>query len=167
MPHLRYLSYVLRHKWFVFLGGLRYRVPLHQLIVHDWSKFTPREWGPYVDQFYRGDTPKSREGYYHNPDAAKTRFNSAWLRHGLDNKHHWQHYVMFTEPGKEPVVVPMPDRFVREMLADWSGAGRAQGAGNDPLHWYMKNRDRMTLHPLTRQRVDELVGYTLVTGKDD
>lgn len=157
--HLRYLRYVLRHKWFVFLAGLQFRVPLHQLIVHDWTKFTPREWGPYVDQFYRQPQPANREGYYHNPDLAKTRFNTAWLRHGLDNKHHWQHYVMVTQPGKDPIVVPMPERFVREMVADWTGAGRAQGVGTDTRPWYTKNRDKMILHPGTRARVERLIGW--------
>lgn len=160
--HFRYLRYVLRHKWFVFLGGLRFRVPLHQLIVHDWTKFKPSEWTPYVDQFYRKDSKHSgnnRAGYYHTPEQGKTRFNHAWIAHAHLNPHHWQRWAMVTEPGKEPVCAPMPERFIREMLADWSGAGRAQGAGPDPLPWYVKNRDRMYFHPTTRARIDTLIGY--------
>ena len=45
-PHLRYLGYVVRHKWFVFRAGLRTGAPLWRLVIHDWSKFTPAEWGP-------------------------------------------------------------------------------------------------------------------------
>jgi hypothetical protein len=156
--HLRYLSYVMRHKWFVLLGCLRYGVPIHQAIVHDWSKFLPSQWTPYVNQFYRDGAPKLRQGYFHNPDMGNVEFNAAWLRHCLDNKHHWQHYAMVGE-GDFSVTVPMPERFVREMCADWSGAGRAQGFGGDPLPWYTTNRDKMTLHPLTRQRVESILGY--------
>jgi len=51
--HLKYLSYVVRHKWFVFLAGLRVGgIPLWRLLIHDWSKFTPAEWRPYVQSFY-------------------------------------------------------------------------------------------------------------------
>lgn len=55
--HLRYLSYVVRHKWFVLLAGLRVRAPLWRLLIHDWSKFTPSEWGPYVRFFYTKPRP--------------------------------------------------------------------------------------------------------------
>lgn len=157
--HWKYLKYVLRHKWFVFLGGLRYGVPLHQLIIHDLDKFLPRMWVPYVNQFYREGAPKLRKGYYHNPDSANVAFNTAWMRHCMGSRHHWQHYAMVSESGGDPVTRPMPDRFVREMVADWSGAGMAQGFGSDPQPWYRENRDRMTLHPETRAKVELYLGF--------
>lgn len=52
MPHLRYLWYVLRHKWYVFQAGRVLKVPVWQLLMHDLSKFTPAEWFPYVAYFY-------------------------------------------------------------------------------------------------------------------
>lgn len=156
--HLRYAHYVFRHKWFVFLAGLRFKVPLHQLIFHDWHKLLPGEWIPYVNHFYRKPAETSREGYYHNPDDAKREFNTAWLKHINRGPHHWQHWMLVYDSG-DVFLIPMPDRFIREMVADWSGAGRAQGHGNDVLPWYTKNRDRMSLHPETRARVEELIGY--------
>ena len=50
--HWRYLVYLARHKWYVFMAGLRVGVPLWRLVVHDWSKFLPSEWFGYVDNFY-------------------------------------------------------------------------------------------------------------------
>jgi len=51
VKHLAYLRYVLRHKWFVLLAcwraGLYWRG-----IVHDWHKFLPSEWFPYVEHFH-------------------------------------------------------------------------------------------------------------------
>lgn len=32
-PHLSYLAYVLKHKWFVFVAGLHLKVPLWQLVT--------------------------------------------------------------------------------------------------------------------------------------
>ena len=52
MAHIRYLSYVIRHKWWVLVAGLRTKAPLWRLLIHDWSKFTPAEWTPYVRSFY-------------------------------------------------------------------------------------------------------------------
>lgn len=158
IAHWRYLTYVVRHKWFVFLAGLRYAVPLHQLILHDWHKLLPDEWNPYVDHFYRREATQGREGYYHNPDEAQLRFNTAWLRHINRAPHHWQHWMLTYDAG-DMIVLPMPERFVREMVADWSGAGRAQGHGDDVIPWYTKNRGRMTMHPDTRALVERLIGY--------
>lgn len=42
-PHIQYLWYVIRHKFFVFQAGLRLGVPLWQLLIHDLSKFSPAE----------------------------------------------------------------------------------------------------------------------------
>jgi hypothetical protein len=43
-PHLRYLAYVLRHKWHVLIACRGLHVPLWQAIIHDWTKFLPCEW---------------------------------------------------------------------------------------------------------------------------
>jgi hypothetical protein len=79
LAHLRYLAYVLRHKRYVLYAGWILRVPLWQLLVHDWTKFTPMEWGPYVRRFY-GPKAKPRDtgqGYIHErgDDLA---FDAAW-----------------------------------------------------------------------------------------
>src|SRR6476659_9088742 len=75
--HLRYLSYVLRHKWHVAVAGWALGVPLWRLIIHDWTKFTPAEWGPYV----RGFFPAAQAV---DPAA----FERAWEHHWSRNPHH-------------------------------------------------------------------------------
>ena len=45
----------MRHKWYVFLACMRFKVNLWQAISHDWTKFTPSEWFPYVHTFYKKD----------------------------------------------------------------------------------------------------------------
>jgi len=40
---------------------------------------------------------------------------------------------------------PMPEHFVREMIADWCGAGRAITGEWEVLDWYEKNREKMAL----------------------
>lgn len=150
--HLRYLWYVLKHKWYVFLACLSYGL-VWQGITHDWSKFLPDEWGPYVSHFYGPKPPRGQaSGYFHKP-GANTAFDVAWNHHQKRQPHHWQYHLLFRDDGTVEAL-PMPDRYRKEMLADWRGAGRAQGTP-DTRGWYLANRDKMRLHPNTRAWVEE------------
>jgi|GEM_PF-401922 len=142
--HWQYLKYVLRHKWFVFRAGLKLRVPLLALLLHDWDKFTPGMWLPYARTFRK----PNGEGQYEPSDA----FFHAWNGHEKRNKHHWQYWVLVKDSG-ELVPLPMPDRHRREMLADWIGAGRALGKP-DTRAWYQANSRKIMLHPETRAWVE-------------
>lgn len=147
--HLAYLRYVLRHKWFVFLAGLRYGVPLHQLVIHDWGKFLPSEWLPYARTFYKADGSKQ---YDETP-----AFAAAWNAHQKRHRHHWQAWLLTWDRG-ETVALEMPERFAREMVADWTGAGRAILGYDDTQAWYIRNRERIRLHDATRRLVENLLG---------
>lgn len=142
--HWKYLKYVIRHKWYVLLAGLQLRVWWHQLLLHDWTKFTPVEWFAYVNHFYNRNA------------AIKGSFERAWNHHIRWNPHHWQYWVLNRDDGRKPEAVEMPERFVREMVADWIGAGRAQG--NDDLsEWFYDRYETIILHPKTRELVVSLV----------
>lgn len=158
MKHLRYLRYVIVHKWFVLVEGRKLGVPLGQLVAHDWQKFLPVEWFPYVETFYGdADTPRRADGGY-DPNAVSDAFDRAWLHHQkVGGKHHWQYWVLPKDDGTLKALA-MPDRYRREMLADWRGAGRALGS-TDTVGWYHSNRNRMTLHPDTRAWVEEAIGW--------
>jgi hypothetical protein len=144
VPHLRYASYVARHKWFVFRAGLKTGAPLWRLLIHDWSKLTPAEWGPYVRTFYAKE--KARAG----------EFDKAWLHHQHRNPHHWQHWLLQEDDG-DLKALRMPDKLVREMVADWMGAGRAITGKWDVASWYEANTHKITLHPEVRVRVENLI----------
>jgi len=141
---------VLRHKWFVFIAGLVLHVPLWQLIIHDWHKFLPSEWMPYARTFYTLDGVKQ-----YKPNEA---FSYAWNRHQKRGLHHWQAWLITWDNGGTEAL-KMPTRYMREMVADWKGAGRALGQP-DTLGWYESKRDAMILHHDTRIQVEQLLGYT-------
>lgn len=142
-----YAKYVIRHKWFVFVAGLRTRAPLWRLIIHDWSKMTRAEWSAYVHSFY-GPRPRSEE--------VKAEFRVAWLHHQHNNPHHWQHWVLREDDG-DTIALPMPEKFIREMVADWMGAGRAITGKWEAKQWFSMNKHKINLHPRTRARVEELL----------
>lgn len=159
--HLLYLSYVLRHKWYVLVECIKVGLWWRGL-VHDLSKFLPSEWSPYVCSFY------GRWSYNDRPQWLSDNFNVAWIKHQHRNSHHWQYWVLIGDvlsplegydPKDNSQCLPMPDRCRREMIADWRGAGRAQGLGDNTLTWYAKNRDNMRLHLETRRLVELEIGY--------
>lgn len=149
MIYWRYWRYLLRHKWFVLLAGLHIKAPLWRLLIHDWSKFLPSEFFPYARFFYgfaRGE----------QPPEVQAAFDRAWLFHQHRNPHHWQFWVLQQDDGVLKVV-SMPERLVREMVADWMGAGRAITGRWEVREWYAKNQDKIHLHYATRELVEKLI----------
>jgi len=164
VKHLRYLSYVLRHKWFVLLAGLKVSAPLWRLIIHDWSKFLPSEWNPYVQNFYGDDSHEALDvisefslaelapyGFY-----TKDRFTVAWNHHQKRNAHHWQ-YWLHTQDSGEQFPLPIPEQIAREMVADWMGAGRAITGRWEVSEWYESNKEKIQLRYSTRRFVESLL----------
>lgn len=147
------MSYILRHKWFVFIECVRLGIPWRGLL-HDFSKFLPSEWIPYANFFYV-QQPRDETGYYKPTDTGDKAFDYAWLLHQKRNKHHWQWWVL-PEDGGGVKVLPMPDKYRKEMLADWRGAGRAQRTP-DTRKWYYKNKNKMQLHPETEKWIESIL----------
>ncbi len=50
----------------------------------------------------------------------------------------------------------MPKRFAREMVADWIGAGRANGS-RDVEGWYLANKGKLVLDDSTRYFVTQVL----------
>lgn len=151
MCYLKYLSYVLRHKWFVLLACVR-RGLIIRGITHDLSKFSPREFFPYAKFFYKKQV-RDKTGYYKPTDTGDAAFEYAWLSHARANDHHWQYWVLATEDGNK--VYEMSDNARLEMLCDWIGAGKAQKTTGGPGAWYNSNKDKLILGPETRSWIEK------------
>lgn len=156
---IQYGLYVLRHKWFVFLAACRMGHPLLGLL-HDCSKFRPSEFIPYARHFYGPNAKQRRDktGYYKPTDTGDPAFDEAWFWHQKRNKHHWSYWVTPDHGGMK--AMEMPWKYVEEMVADWTGAGMAQGKP-DTLAWYRANGGKMVLHDKTRARVENLLGLPM------
>lgn len=143
--HLAYLRYVARHKWFVFQACRRCNVSLWQAIIHDWHKFLPSEWAPYAATFYASDGSKQ---YKPTPE-----FLDAWRLHQKRGKHHWQHWITLMDMGHEEYCL-IPEKYLREMVADWLGAGHAiNGAPVDVTDWkwLLENWGKIRMHEQSRE----------------
>lgn len=96
-------------------------------------------------------------------DEAKAAFDAAWNHHQKCQPHHWQYWLLTMDSG-ETVPTPMPEKFIREMVADWIGAGWAirnckslDEAVRGSREWYSANSNKMRLSQRTRSRVEELL----------
>lgn len=151
--------YTMEHKWYVFLECCKVGMPWRGL-VHDLSKFRPKEFIPYALFFF--DEDGNRRNPSHTSANDYTALNdeglkSAWFWHQATNKHHWQFWITPKENGQ---CFPnrMPDKFIKEMCADMKGAAKAKGTGT-ALDYYSKNKDNMVLHEDTRTEVEKILGY--------
>lgn len=157
MKYLKYLRYLLLHKWFVFIECVKLGIWWRGL-VHDLSKFLPSEFFPYAHYFYSLILSKSEPGYFQSENVKNVQFKRAWLLHQKRNPHHWQWWVLRNDDDSVAEILEMSDAYRREMLADWRGAGRAQGYGDNVREWYQKNKKYICLHPRTRAWIEEQIG---------
>jgi len=177
MKHWKYASYVIRHKWFVFVEAVRLGQPLLG-IIHDSSKMLPDEWRPYTRFFYGSwrttaewaeKTSFDVNTYLsigpRTQERVDAEFDLAWLKHIHRNKHHWQHWVLREDSGATKAL-EMPYRYICEMISDWRGAGKAQRHGDNTVEWYKANKDKMLLAEGTRETVERLLGLEESDGSE-
>jgi len=158
----RYWAYtkkVLLHKYYVFLACIKLGVPLYLAALHDLSKFGQEEFIPYAEHFYdcNGNLKKIRnsDGSY-DPSKQPDNFRFGWIHHKNHNKHHSEYWVIIGSDGSlNPL--PMPDKYVKEMIADWVGAGRAYSNKTSPVEWYESQKAHMILHEETRTRIESIL----------
>lgn len=144
MIYLKYAWSQIRHKYLVFRVGLLVKVPLWQLIIHDLSKFSPREFGAYARD-KRGHIP----GF---TPPGSDEFQIAWLWHESRNPHHPGFWVPGTgKHAGEPL--PMSENYAREMMADLLAAGRSKTGQWDMTAWFNENGPKMPLHSETLNHI--------------
>lgn len=162
----QYLNYLAKHKWYVFCECAK-RGIVWRGLVHDWSKFLPSEFLPYYRHFYgQQDRGRDETGYYKPAETGDYDFELAWLLHVSRNKHHWQFWILpcdedGTGAPTDTKIYEMPEKYRKEMLADWIGAGKAQGATGVEF-WWERNRSKLLLGPATRDWLErEITGIAL------
>lgn len=131
-------------------------VPEDQLAEHDMSKWSDEEFPDYAMQY---------KGY-----GKPLTFVYAKLHHIQRNPHHWEHWVIpdgyALNSGAESGVLPMPENYALEMIADWMATGQRSSRSWDVSSWLSKNIPLIRLHSKTAAFVTEVLsdlGYTDIT----
>ena len=142
-----HLKTVTKHRWWVFYYCCKVGIPFRGLI-HDISKFSPTEFFESV-KYYNGkkspiDVCKEKNG-----------MSRAWLHHKGRNKHHYEYWQDdFDHGGK---CLSMPDKYAKEMLCDFLGAGRAYMGKNfsykAEYEWWRKKLASTTMCMHKNQKI--------------
>ena len=115
---------------------------------HDRSKWGVPEYNDYDAYFYGGNRSYQ----------VVMNFNYAWLLHQHKNPHHWQYWVLINDDQAEGTMpLPMPMRYIYEMIADWWTFSWKDGNLFEIFDWYELNKSYILLHRATRIVVENLL----------
>jgi len=149
---IKYLIYILEHKKNVFIECWKIGLYWHA-ITHDLSKFLPSEFFPYAKKFFGGD-------YAYKYFEVEDNFSKAWKLHYSRNKHHWNYWIEYRQNGDAmycpeiaQFALPMPEKYVLQMIADWKGMSRK--FGDTAVEFYAKNLSKMILHSETKKIINK------------
>lgn len=107
------------------------------------------------DKYEGPNIPPFFDIYYADTEEGRTalqKFNIAWNHHQKRNPHHWQYWLLTLDDGTTEAL-QMPTWYVREMIADWVGAGRAITGKIEVWSWYEKNKKKILLERDTADTV--------------
>jgi len=115
-----------RQEWFSnYIKGDDKELFLHNLWIHDMSKFSANEAFGYACYDFKNPSENTKAG-----------FEKAWHHHKMHNEHHPEYWFNPSRSGElEPIM--MPPIYVMEMIADWIGAGKTYGSTLE--EWLPKN----------------------------
>ena len=161
--HFKTITY---HKYLVAKGC--FAVGLYkQGILHDLSKYSPTEFGVGV-KYYQG---------YRSPNNAEREdigYSAAWLHHKGRNKHHYEYWIDYSTDIKVPggmAPVPMPDKYIAEMMMDRIAASKVymgeKYTDQSPLAYYMRGIDTVPLHPYTKELLERLLNMLAEEGEEN
>ena len=140
--HFRTITH---HRHLVLRGC--FRVGLYwQGLTHDLSKYSPSEFLPGI-KYYQG---------VRSPNAAEREqkgYSEAWMHHKGRNRHHFEYWTDLNLESKAYEPVPMPRRYVAEMVMDRIAACKTY-QGSDyttasPLNYFIQARESHLIHPQT------------------
>lgn len=162
---VKHFRTVCRHKLAVckicFKFGLYW-----QGLVHDNSKFSPKEFLTSVKYYQGGSSPIDAE-------KEDKGYSLAWAHHHNKNPHHWLYWVDF---DRENNITPMkiPYKYALEAICDWIGAGQTycRNSGtlftwSEPYTYYKKNtkiNSETNIHPTTIQFWDTILVDLMLEG---
>lgn len=134
------LLYIAHHKYYVYLEGRKLQLPRKQLLLHDISKLSSKEFSAYRNRFFLPE----------NKSKSDNEFELAWQHHLSKNPHHWQYWLRRVNGETQPQ--EMPENYAKEMLSDWLAMSRK--FNNSPKKWYYDRKKNILLHLHTQQLVE-------------
>lgn len=160
--HFKTITY---HKYLVAKGC--FRVGLYkQGILHDLSKYSPTEFRVGA-KYYQGTRSPN------NAEREDIGWSTAWMHHKGRNKHHYEYWLDYSnDPEKRGCVVPvpMPDRYVAEMIMDRIAASKVYKGkaytDASPLEYYRQGKKHELIHPQTAEALEKMLLMLAEEGEE-
>lgn len=136
-----------------------------QGLLHDLSKYTPREFLAGVKYFQGNQSPN-------NIQRKEIGYSAAWLHHKGRNKHHMEYWIDYSvdHTVNGMVGMKMPVNYVVEMFCDRVAASKIYNkeayTDNAPLQYFLKGKHRYIMHPDTIHLLYKLLKMLSVKGED-
>lgn len=156
--HFKTITY---HKLLVARGC--FQIGLYrQGILHDLSKYSPTEFRAGA-RYYQGTRSPN------NAEREAIGYSEAWMHHKGRNRHHFEYWTDYSEEKGCVVPVPMPDRYIAEMVMDRIAASKVY-KGKDytdasPLEYFMRGHARGTIHPVTAEKLERMLRLLAEEGE--
>ena len=163
MKFWKHFKTITRHRHLVMAGC--FRIGLYkQGLCHDLSKYSPAEFLVGV-KYYQGiRSPNSAE----RDDKG---YSEAWMHHKGRNRHHYEYWTDMNMEKRIYESVPMPRKYLAEMVMDRRAACIVyQGKNYTPasaLEYFMNSRERVLMHPQTRQELEYLLTMLRDAGEKE
>lgn len=128
-----------------------------QGLTHDLSKLSPTEF--FVGaKYYQGTRSPN------NAEREDKGYSEAWMHHKGRNRHHFEYWIDY---GKKPdgthgyISVPMPKKYIAEMLMDRIAASRVYEGENytdaSALQYFRRGHAESLMHPETYATLEKLL----------
>ena len=136
---------------------------LWQGLGHDLSKYGRTEFWQGVRYFDGTHSPTEDE-------RRTLGYSLAWIHHKGRNRHHWEYWTDYSMWEGRYVAVPMPRRYMAEMICDRVAAGKIY-KGRDytdesPLDYLQNGKVRDAMHPQTLGELTRFLTQLRDEGED-
>lgn len=138
-----------------------------QGLLHDLSKYGPTEFRVGA-AYYQGTRSPN------NAEREDKGYSAAWLHHKGRNRHHFEYWFDYNleQPGKM-IPVPMPNRYIAEMIMDRIAASKVYQGKNytDSSAWEYYSQaheaERNLIHPQTRAVLEHFLEMLSQKGEKE
>ena len=145
----KHFKTITRHRWIV--RRLCFKVGLYwQGLTHDLSKYSPTEFR--VGAKYCTGT--------RSPNAVERElfgYSEAWMHHKGRNRHHYEYWSDLSLSTRQYEPVPMPDRYLAEMVMDRIAACKVYLGKNytddAALNYYITAHETVLMHTDTQRKL--------------
>ena len=163
MPFRAHLHTVNRHRRMVRHYCLKLGL-VWQGLTHDLSKYSPTEFWRGVKYYQGWRSPNDQE-------RLENGVSLAWLHHKGRNRHHWEYWTDLDMKTKAYAPVPMPQKYLAEMVADRIAACKTyQGPAYtdaSALAYFERSNEAHLMHADTIRELRFLLTMLKDQGEDE